>query len=81
MIKTKRICAGLYEYKDHRDRLWIIEHVTKAEGFSCDEWHYGTENDSHASQCVTKRECIEGLEWFFEYEERTGSILGVTYHE
>jgi hypothetical protein len=54
MIKTrlpwKRLNKGLYEYVDLWGDIWCLEHVSKNDGFSYNEWHVGVEDDAHADQ-------------------------------
>lgn len=63
-MKTTKICKGYYEHIDENGTLWIIERVTKTEGFHYDEWHVGTESDPHANQYDTKHECLEAIRYF-----------------
>lgn len=74
MIKTTYIRAGLYEYRDYKGRRWIIEHVTPADGFSCDEWHCGTSDDPHADQYPTFRRCREALTAFLDREQKANGF-------
>ena len=61
-MTTVKIRARLYETTDDNGTLWIIEHVSKADGFSYEEWHCGTEEYPHEDQYNTKRECLEAIE-------------------
>lgn len=67
-IKTKKVHAGLYEYRDYKGRLWIIDHVTIADGFAYNEWHCGTEDDPHANQHETKYDALQAIGGFIEEE-------------
>jgi hypothetical protein len=69
-IKTTKVRAGLYEHKDAQGRLWIIEHVSKSDGFTYEEWHMGTEDDPHADQYETKRDAVAALERHLEWENQ-----------
>lgn len=68
-MKTTKIAKGYYETIDKNGTTWVIEHVTKIDGFAHDEWHCGTKNDPHADQCDTKRECLKAIEYFVDHPE------------
>ena len=66
MYKCTKIFKGYYQLADQKGRIWFIEHVTTNDGFTYDEWHVGTEDDPHADQYNTKRECVEAIIGFNE---------------
>lgn len=59
--ELKKIMSGLYE-KTVNGKVYIIEYVTKKEGFSRNEWHMGEENDPHANQFESLKDCLMALE-------------------
>jgi hypothetical protein len=68
-MTTKRICKGYYEVTDKNGKKWIVQHLTKAEGFDYDEWAVGTPDDELADQCNTKRECLEAIAYCADHPE------------